>query len=418
MHISGKHYNIGHPQKYVGAVLHNAYQAREDSHSPKVKLPPEYMDNAIFNYPVDSCVRAYWDWTTDYKDKPEVAEHFIYLSEETIPFCTDPGQPYLPSEFTLGLADVKDWPQWPREVSWVLDPKEYPKPAHPGPDLAGPCTETNSQKRKWRKKHRHRKKPELKVTNHSEGRDSPVWSHGGTSTSTGTGSGSESSSDPNSGFSLTQKKQGDKATRSVVQCDRSGGSQDWTPALSLAALHRLDEMDFDDRPLSDHSDCEASDDDQEMATADELPGADEGNRDAEPADAGIGGDGAGCQTEDPTGTQDSAVPSTSNQSPDPTGPSTGTLASAIEAWALSLPALALTMAQIQEASGDDPSNTNEEKAKGVMWGLHAASRTLSEGYQWACLDVQGLVRQSLALSTEKDCKFVASASLSRCAGPS
>ena len=45
-----------------------------------------------------------------------------------------------------------------------------------------------------------------------------------------------------------------------------------------------------------------------------------------------------------------------------------------------------------------------------MQGLHEASHTLSEGYQWACLEVQGLVNQSLSLSTEKDRRFMAEAS--------
>ena len=85
---------------------------------------------------------------------------------------------------------------------------------------------------------------------------------------------------------------------------------------------------------------------------------------------------------------------------------------------MTLPALALTMAQIQEetATGDDSSDTDEQKIwldayQGVMWGLHAASCTLSDGYQQACLEVQGLVRQSLDNSTSKDHKFVAEASI-------
>ena len=89
--------------------------------------------------------------------------------------------------------------------------------------------------------------------------------------------------------------------------------------------------------------------------------------------------------------------------------------------ALTSLALAITMVQIQEATANDGDNddTDEEKAwldvyKGVMWGLHKASHTLSEGYQWACLEVQGLVNQSLSLSTEKDHRFVAEASTTLC----
>ena len=79
------------------------------------------------------------------------------------------------------------------------------------------------------------------------------------------------------------------------------------------------------------------------------------------------------------------------------------------------------MAQIQEATANNGDNddTKEEKArldtyKGVMWGLHEVSHTLSVGYQWTCLEVQGLVNQSLSLSTEKDCRFVAEASTTLC----
>ena len=56
MHVSGEHYNIGHPQKYMGALLHNAYMPGEDPHSPKAKLPLAYMDNTIYKFPIDSCM--------------------------------------------------------------------------------------------------------------------------------------------------------------------------------------------------------------------------------------------------------------------------------------------------------------------------------------------------------------------------
>ena len=114
-----------------------------------------------------------------------------------MPFCMDPGQLHILPNFALGLADVSDWLTQAREVPWILDPKECPKLVGSGPDSAGPGSGNNSRKRNWKKKHRRKKKPELKVSNHGEGRDSPVWSHGGTS------SGSESSSGPDSGFSST-----------------------------------------------------------------------------------------------------------------------------------------------------------------------------------------------------------------------
>ena len=117
------------------------------------------------------------------------------------------------------------------------------------------------------------------------------------------------------------------------------------------------------------------------------------------------------------GAQDLVLPSTSTRPLGPAGPNTEALASAIEMWALTLPALALTMAQIQEEAATDDGNGDADKQKiqldayqGVMQGLHAASHNLSDGYQRACLEVQGLVRQSLDRSTSKDHKFVVEAS--------
>ena len=89
--------------------------------------------------------------------------------------------------------------------------------------------------------------------------------------------------------------------------------------------------------------------------------------------------------------------------------------------ALTSPALAITMAQIQEATANNGNNDDTDKAKvqldaykSVVRGLHEVSHTLSEGYQQACLEVQGLVNQSLSISTEKDCRFIAEASTSLC----
>ena len=84
------------------------------------------------------------------------------------------------------------------------------------------------------------------------------------------------------------------------------------------------------------------------------------------------------------------MPSTSAQQPRPTVSHTRTLASAVEAWALTSLALAITMVQIQEASAaGDPTSTDDEKIqldayKGVMQGLYAATYTLLAGYEKAC----------------------------------
>ena len=127
MHDSGRPFNVGHPQKFMGALLHNAFQAG-DKPSPKAKLPLAFLDHPT-KFPIDSHVREYWDWTTNCDDRTPPDEHFVWLSNEFMPYQTDPGTPYMPPEFTLGLPAVEDWPQWTGDVSWILDPAEHPKPA-------------------------------------------------------------------------------------------------------------------------------------------------------------------------------------------------------------------------------------------------------------------------------------------------
>ena len=212
-------------------------------------------------------------------------------------------------------------------------------------------------------------KPELKVTNHGEGTDSPVWSHGGVLSS------SESSFDPDSGFSSTQKNKGDNTAGSTVQQGHSG-SCDQTPLLSLNTICRLDrDGDFNDRPLSDQVDYKVSNGDQEMTITEDRHGATAGDKDAGPADTETGNKDMGHNQRNPVDTQDLVLPCTSALQPGPTRPNTEALASAVEIWALTLPALALTMAQIQEAAATSDTNgdTDEEKVrldayKGVMQG--------------------------------------------------
>ena len=43
MHNTGKGYNVGDPQKFLRALLHNAFSSGKNV-SPKVKLPPAYLD--------------------------------------------------------------------------------------------------------------------------------------------------------------------------------------------------------------------------------------------------------------------------------------------------------------------------------------------------------------------------------------
>ena len=111
MHVSREHYNVGHLQKYVGGLLHNAYEAREESHSPKAKLPPAVIDTAVYQFPVDSCVWPYWDWTTDHEDRLAPEEHFVWLSEETMPFCKTPGNHmFCPTSLWAWQKSETGWP--------------------------------------------------------------------------------------------------------------------------------------------------------------------------------------------------------------------------------------------------------------------------------------------------------------------
>ena len=66
MHDSGMPFNVSHPQRFMGAQLHNAFPAG-DKPSPKVKLPPAFLDHPT-KFPIDSCVREYRDWTMDCED--------------------------------------------------------------------------------------------------------------------------------------------------------------------------------------------------------------------------------------------------------------------------------------------------------------------------------------------------------------
>ena len=116
---------------------------------------------------------------------------------------------------------------------------------HPGPLLnngqasAGLAAKNSTRNRKNWKKHRHRPRSELKVTNRGEGRNEPVWSEEGPSSS------SESSSGIDSGFSSTQKEQGVNIARATIQLG------DQRPLLSPSTVKRLDARDFGDDPLSD-----------------------------------------------------------------------------------------------------------------------------------------------------------------------
>ena len=214
MHDSGVPYNVGHPQKFVGALLQNAFQAG-DTVSPIVKLPPAYLDH-LTKFPIDSHAREYRDWTTGCRDQSSLDEHFIWLSNEFTPFQTDPGVPY------------------------VLDPAEYPRSAvQSHHESASLSSGDERRKRRKKKKHCRAKKPELKVTTLGQGDDAPIWSHTGSNLC----SGSDSQTKADSGISSYQKPQND--ARSTTRWEH-------TPWYSPNTIRILDEGDLEDAPLSDH----------------------------------------------------------------------------------------------------------------------------------------------------------------------
>ena len=114
MHDTGKGYNVGDPQKFLGALLQNAVTSGKDP-SPKAKLPPAYLDLPATSSLIDSCTRKYRDWMQERPapeggECPALKEHFVWLSKDYTPYDHDLGSPFVPPEFTLGLLPVKDWP--------------------------------------------------------------------------------------------------------------------------------------------------------------------------------------------------------------------------------------------------------------------------------------------------------------------
>ena len=131
MHDTGKGYNVGDLQMFLGALLHNAYSSGKGL-SPKAKLPPAYLDRPADSALIDSCTQEYRDWTEDFPapagSERTLEEHFVWLSTSFQPYTHNPGSPFVPLDFTLGLPAVRDWPRRTGEPPWPLDPKDGPKP--------------------------------------------------------------------------------------------------------------------------------------------------------------------------------------------------------------------------------------------------------------------------------------------------
>ena len=184
------------------ALLQNAVTSEKDP-SPKAKLPLEYLDLPATFPLIDSCTRKYRDWTEerlapegDERATPE--EHFVWLSKDYMPYDNDPGSPFVPLDFMLGLPPIKDWPRRAGEPPWVLDVKEHPKPIRNVPvDSTSSMDEGKKKKKKKNKYHRSKKtgNPELKVTTWGEGANTPVWTHAGSTKNSSSSSDSQSEGD-------------------------------------------------------------------------------------------------------------------------------------------------------------------------------------------------------------------------------
>ena len=243
MHDTGKGYNVGDPQKFLGALLQNAITSGKDP-SPKAKLPPAYLDLLATSPLIDSCTRKYRDWTEE-RPAPEgnecaaLEEHFVWLSKDYTSYANNPGSPFIPPDFMLGLPPVKDWPRRVGEPPWVLDLKGQPKPSRNMP--VDSTSSMDKGKKKKKKKHRHSKKtenPELKVTTLGEGADTPVWTHAGPAKDSSSSSDSQSEGDSGLGSNPS------------IQPHQDTNTEPWRGATPRLSPDPTKEP-MDDDPLSD-----------------------------------------------------------------------------------------------------------------------------------------------------------------------
>ena len=263
MHGTGKWYNVGDPQKFLGALLQNAVTSGKNP-SPKAKLLPAYLDLPATSSLIDSCTREYRDWTEEClapegDERAALEEHFVWLSKDYTSYDNDLGSPFIPPDFTLGLLPIKDWPCQVREPPWVLDPKECPTPVRNVPvDCTGSMDEGKKKKKK-KKKHRCSNKtgnPELKVNTRGEGADTPVWTHAGSAKDSSSSSESQSDGDSGLGSNHSFKPRQDTDTE-----PRQGAN----PRPSLDPTREPAE----DDPLSDGGEGNR---DQEMPDASKVQG--------------------------------------------------------------------------------------------------------------------------------------------------
>ena len=215
-------------------------------HAQRQKLPPAYLDLLATSPLIDSCTRKYQDWTEG-RPAPEGGErtapeeHFVWLSKDYTPYDNDPGSPFIPPDFTLGLPPVKDWPRHVGEPPWVLDPKECPKSSRNVPVDSTSSMDEGKKKKKKKKRHRCSKKtgnPELKVTTRGEGANTPIWTRGWSAKDSSSSSDSQSEGDSGLGSNPSIQPRQDTDTE-----PRWGA----TPCLSPDHTKQP----VDDDPLSD-----------------------------------------------------------------------------------------------------------------------------------------------------------------------
>ena len=364
MHDTGKGYNVGDPQVFLGAQLHNAYTSGKGP-SPKAKLPPAFLDRPAGHPLVDSCTREYRDWTKDFPapagSKNTLEEHSVWLSTSYQPYTHDPGSPFVPLDFTLGLPPVWDWPCQSGEPPWPLDPKDHPKPK---PDLVAPADSTGAssqdESKQWRKKKKHcrPRKAELKVTTWGLGTDNPVW------TNTGSAGGSSSMASSHS--------EGDSALGSNLRVTDTE-PQTRAPLRASPDARRDPTEVMEDAPLSDRGDT---------------------NEDIEMVDAEV------IEAERPDGDGGCAL----RCSPDP---------EEVPEW---IPDQLEENPDEIAGEGDpqvpqDPQDDSPQPHWQVLQGFRTVAQTFSAAYGSASSDIQQVIRRSLRESTNDDRTFIYSASI-------
>ena len=356
MHDTGKGYNVGDPQKFLRALLHNAVTSGKDP-SPKAKLPPAYLDLPATSPLIDSCTRKYVDWMEgclapagNGRATPE--EHFVWLSKDYTPYDNDPGSPFIPPDFMLGLPPMKDWSRRVGEPPWVLDPNGHPKPSRNVP--VDSTSSMDEGKKKKKKKHCRSKKtgnPELKVTTRGEGADTPVFAHAGSTKDSSSSSDSQSEGDSGLGSNPSIQPRQDTDTE-----PRWGATPRPSPDLTKEPA--------DDDLLSDRGEGNG---DQEMPNANQEQGEQQGIND--PADPG-------------------AVPGEAQEGAQPGDD------------------------QVEAGDNEEPEEPKEllEPYQIILQGFWTVSQTLSAAYGAASSEIQTIIWKSLAKATAENQTFVWGAS--------